>query len=276
MGFLRRCYRTLASNKMALAGGLIVVSVVLLAALYPLVGPYDPLEMSVRESFQPPSWAHPLGTDSFGRDQFARIAHAFQMDLLITLAALALALVLGVPLGLISGFYGNVIDNVIMRLLDIIMAFPPIVLAIAIIAAVGPNTHNVALIIGLVYAPIFARITRGQTLIIKNEEYVAAAKSMGRSSWGTLYRHVLPNGLHVITAQAMLQASFAILTISALSFLGLGIQPPDPSLGVLLKDGIAFMHYAAWLSVLPGFAIFYISLGLNLTGEGLIKLKTPR
>lgn len=269
--FLRRLIR----NKMAALGILILLSVALFAVFYPLVGPYDPLKMSVTETFNGPTTDHYFGTDSYGRDLFTRVAYAFRTDLLITALALLMSLTLGIPLGLISGFYSSLVDNVIMRILDIIMAFPVILLAIAIIAALGPNTRNLTLIIGFVYAPIFARITRGQTLSIKNEEYVQAALALGRSSFSTLFRHVLPNSLPVIIAQALLQASFAILTISALSFLGLGVQPPEPSLGILLKNGIQFMQFALWLSIFPGLAIFYISLGLNLAGEGIIKSARP-
>ncbi len=270
MRWLKRLLRAARRNKMTAAGLLILLAVVVVITLYPVLGGYNPLSMSVTESFQGASPAHWFGTDSYGRDLFARVVHAYRTDLAITAAALVMSLTLGVPLGLISGFYGNVVDNVIMRVLDIVMAFPVILLAIAIIAALGPNMRNVVLIIGFVYAPIFARVARGQTLALKNEEYVLAARAMGRSGLATLFRHVLPNSLPILSAQALLQASFAILAISALSFLGLGVQPPQPSLGLLLRDGIGFMHYAVWMSIYPGLAIFVVSLGLNLAGEGAL------
>lgn len=267
--------RKLLRNKMATFGFFILVSVTLFAGIYPLLSPHDPTAMT-GAPFGDPSADYWLGTDSYGRDQMVRMSLAFRTDLMVTLAALALALLIGIPLGLASGFFGNIIDNIIMRFLDIIMAFPVIVLSIAIIATMGKSTQNVGIVIGLVYAPIFARIVRGQTLVLKNEEYVHAAKAMGRSSITTLFRHILPNSFQVIAAQTMLQASFGILTISALSFFGLGVQPPEPSLGVMLKDGINFTDYAPWLSIFPGFAIFYVSLGLNMAGEGLIKATSPK
>ncbi len=267
--------RKLLRNKMATFGFFILVSVTLFAGIYPLLSPHDPTAMT-GAPFGDPSADYWLGTDSYGRDQMVRMSLAFRTDLMVTLAALALALLIGIPLGLASGFFGNIADNIIMRFLDIIMAFPVIVLSIAIIATMGKSTQNVGIVIGLVYAPIFARIVRGQTLVLKNEEYVHAAKAMGRSSMTTLFRHILPNSFQVIAAQTMLQASFGILTISALSFFGLGVQPPEPSLGVMLKDGINFTDYAPWLSIFPGFAIFYVSLGLNMAGEGLIKATSPK
>ncbi len=270
-----RLLRRLRRNRMVALGFLILLSVAAVALLYPELSPHKPTSIS-RDIYQGPSAEHWLGTDSLGRDLMTRIAVAFRTDLLVTLAALALALAIGIALGLASGFYGTLTDNVIMRLLDIVMAFPVVVLSVAVIAALGKSTENVAIVIGLVYAPIFARIVRGQTLVLKNEEYVHAARALGRSSFSTLVRHILPNSFQVIAAQTMLQASFGILTISALSFLGLGVQPPQPSLGVLLKDGIDFTTQAPWLSIFPGFAIFYVSLGLNLAGEGLISLTNPK
>jgi len=271
----RRIIRKLLHNKMEAFGFFVLLTVVLIAGLYPFVSSHNPTLMT-GTPFGAPSSENWLGTDSYGRDQLVRMALALRTDLMVTLGALTLALMIGVPLGLASGFFGSIADNVIMRLLDVVMAFPVIILSIAIIATLGKSTQNVGLVIGLVYAPIFARIVRAQTLVLKNEEYVHAAKAMGRSSIATLYRHILPNSFQVIAAQTMLQASFSILTISALSFFGLGVQPPQPSLGVMLKDGINFTDYAPWLSIFPGFAIFYVSLGLNLAGEGLIKATSPK
>ena len=225
---------------------------------------------------QGPSLSHPFGTDELGRDVLSRVLIAARASLLVGLVSVGIALTAGVVLGLVAGFYGRRVDDVVMRLMDMLFAFPAILLAIAILAVLGPGIVNVMIAIGVVYTPIFARITRASVLSVREEVYVRAARSLGVGDLRLLRLHVLPNVLAPIIVQTSLSLAFAILSEAALSFLGLGVQPPDPSWGRMLLEGRGFVEQAWWMGVFPGIAIFVTVLSFNVVGDALRDALDPR
>jgi len=249
--------------------------VVLAAAFGPLLSPYDPVAQSIRERFQGPSPAHPLGTDNFGRDTLARVLHAYRTSVGVSLGAVGLATVLGGLIGLLAAYFGGWVDRLLMRLMDVLLAFPIILLAIAILAVLGPGSFNTGLAIGIVYTPIFARLARGPALTVLKWDYVAAARALGSSPARLLARHVTPNIVAPIMVQVTLSLSTAILVEASLSFLGLGTQPPTPSLGLMLSESRNYLLLSPWVSVFSGLAILVASLGFNLFGDGLRDLLDP-
>jgi len=271
----RGFFARLARNPVGMIGFVLSVIVVLAAALGPLLSPYDPVAQSIRERFQGPSAAHLLGTDNFGRDTLSRVLHAYRTSVGVSLGAVGLATVLGSLIGLLAAFFGGWVDRILMRLMDVLLAFPIILLAIAILAVLGPGAANTGLAIGIVYTPIFARLARGPALTVLNWDYVAAARALGSSPVRLLARHVAPNILAPVMVQVTLSLSTAILVEASLSFLGLGTQPPIPSLGLMLSESRNFMLLSPWVSVFSGLAILVASLGFNLFGDGLRDLLDP-
>src|SRR5690554_146847 len=271
----RGFFTRLARNPVGLIGFVLSLIVVLAAAFGPLLSPYDPVAQSIRERFQGPSPAHPLGTDNFGRDTLARVLHAYRTSVGVSLGAVGLATVLGGLIGLLAAYFGGWVDRLLMRLMDVLLAFPIILLAIAILAVLGPGSFNTGLAIGIVYTPIFARLARGPALTVLNWDYVAAARALGSSPVRLLARHVAPNILAPVMVQVTLSLSTAILVEASLSFLGLGTQPPIPSLGLMLSESRNFMLLSPWVSVFSGLAILVASLGFNLFGDGLRDLLDP-
>jgi peptide/nickel transport system permease protein len=271
-GFTRRFVR---QTGVPLAGTIILL--VVLAALFaPLIAPYDPIDTAPRESLLSPSADHLLGTDQLGRDVFSRIVYGSRVSILVGIIAVGVAIVAGVPLGLISGYFGGLVDHAIMRAMDAIIAFPALVLALAIVGAVGPGTFQIMVAIGISSIPLYARLTRGQVLAIREQDYIEAARSLGMSNARLLWRHVLPNSLSPLIVQASLGVAFAILAEAGLSFLGVGVQPPSPTWGGMLSQALPLIERASHLSIFPGLAIFITVLAINMLGDALRDVLDPR
>ncbi len=272
----RQILEALFANKLAVAA-LVVLALLAIAAIFGrALAPYEINQVNVTDRLQPPSGEHWFGTDELGRDVFSRVLAAARVSVQVGLIAVGIALVAGVSLGLVAGFYGGRVDDVVMRAMDMLFAFPAILLAMAILAVLGPGFVNAMIAIGIVYTPIFARITRASVLTIREEVFVRAARSLGASDLRLLRLHVLPNVLGPIIVQTSLSLAFAILSEAALSFLGLGIQPPDPSWGRMLFEGRGFVEQAWWMGVFPGLAIFVTVLSFNLVGDALRDALDPR
>lgn len=262
--------RTAARSKAVLIGGIIVLAVVLAAIFAPLFSTHDPYEMNVKDRLlEPLEGGHLLGTDQFGRDLYTRILYGARVSLEVGIVSVSLALVIGVTLGLISGYYGGWIDTVIMRFVDIVLSFPVLLLAIAFVAALGPGIENVIIALALVYWTSYARLVRATVLSIKEEEYVQAARTIGSSDFRIIVYNILPNCLAPIIVVATLGLGQAIVAEATLSFLGLGIQPPESSWGWTLAFGMKFLQDAPHLSIYPGVAIMLTVLGFNLLGDGI-------
>lgn len=273
---LQRALARFRRHRLALFG-LALLGLLLLCALMPnRLAPYDPLLMEMTDRLQAPSMAHLFGTDDFGRDIFSRVIHGARISLQVGVIAVGIAATIGITLGLIAGYFGGWIDATIMRIMDVIFAFPAILLAISIMALLGPSTFNVMIAIGIVYIPIFARIVRGSTLSIKELDYVEAARASGSTPSRILWTHIFPGTLGAITVQTTLSLAYAILAEAALSFLGLGTQPPEPSWGSMLSFGRDWIREAPWFSFFPGLMIFVTVLSLNVVGDGLNDALDPR
>lgn len=258
------------------AAGLgVVVLLVILALLGPQLAPYGPNAVDVTRALQPPSMEHWFGTDDLGRDVLSRVVLAARVSLQVSLISVSIALVVGVVLGLVAGYFRGWADTVIMRVVDVVFAFPIMLLAIAIVAVLGPGVTTATVAIGVVYVPVFARVTRASALALREEPYVRAAAAIGAGPLRIMRTHVLPNVSAPVIVQTSLSLAFAILSEAALSFLGLGVQPPQPSWGRMLFDGKGFTD-AWWMSVFPGLAIFVTVLAFNLVGDGLRDVLDPR
>jgi len=249
---------------------------VALALLAPLISPYDPNLQTWSAVRQPPSALHWFGTDDLGRDLLARVIYGARASLLAGAISVTIALVIGVPLGLLSGYRGGFIDALISRITDAMLACPFLILAIALAAFLGPSLGNAMIAIGISATPIFIRLTRGQVMAVKVEDYVEAARAMGNPPWRIALFHILPNILPALLVQATLSIAAAIIAEAALSFLGLGQQPPAPSWGSMLNAAQRFLTNAPWIAIWPGLAIFLVVLSLNLVGDGLRDALDPR
>lgn len=257
--------------------GLCIISILILTAIFaPVIATHSPTEQSIIDRYQAPSSEYLLGSDELGRDIFSRIVYGSRISIQIGVIAVGIALIVGVLLGGVAGYFGRWIDQIIMRVIDIMMAFPSILLAIALVAVLGPSLRNAMIAIGIVGVPQFARIVRSAVLSVKEMEYVEAAKAIGAKNGRVLMRHVLPNCLAPIIVQATLSIGTAILDAAGLSFLGLGAQPPTPEWGAMLSDGRAALQNAPWVVAFPGLAIFFVVLGFNLFGDGLRDALDPR
>jgi len=265
-----------AKHAMSAAGLIVVLGLLGVALVAPTLAPYDPLAMQARARFARPAPAHPLGTDQFGRDILSRVVYGTRVSLGVGVGAVAIALAIGTVLGSLAAMREGAMDSAIMRSMDVLLAFPAILLALALIAVLGSKPRNVVLAIGLVYIPIFARTARAAVLTIKYREFVDATRALGRAEWATYLRHILPNAAGPILVQATLGISTAILAEAALSFLGVGTQPPTPSWGGMLSESRAFMEVAPWTALFPGLAIMLAVLGFNLLGDGLRDYMDPR
>ena len=257
--------------------GLALVLVFLgVTGLAPWLAPYDPIHADFANVLAPPSWPHPFGTDDIGRDILSRVIYGSRISLSAGLAPVLFALAVGLPLGLLAGYAGGTIDNVLMRAVEVILAFPTLVLALGITAILGPKLSHALLAIGLVFVPNFARLIRGQVLSVRENDFVTAARALGGSDTRVVLQHVLPNCVAPLLVQSSFAISFAILVEAALSFLGLGTQPPTPSWGIMLSQGRGYLEQAPWLGAFPGLAIFLTVLGFNLMGDGLRDALDPR
>jgi peptide/nickel transport system permease protein len=278
VGLLRR----LARRRTALFGLAVVAAVALTAILAPLVSPFDPLEQDIGQRLREPGWqdahgrVHPLGTDHLGRDILARIIYGSRVALLVGIAAVAISGVLGLMIGLVAGYFGGRVDDFFMRLADIQLAVPFILLAIAIIGVLGPSLQNIIIVIGVSSWVVYARVVRGEVLSIREREFVQAAIALGGRNGRIVLRHVLPNAFTPWLVVATLDMARVIVLESALSFLGLGVQPPTPTWGGMLADGRVYLSTAWWLATFPGLAILVTVLGINLFGDGLRDTLDPR
>jgi peptide/nickel transport system permease protein len=260
---------TLRRSNRTLIGLAIVLIVVALTLLAPVIGRYDPNFGDFDNILGRPTTAHIFGTDNFGRDVFTRVLYGYRVSMLVGVVSVLVAVAAGAPLGLLAGYFGNLVDNLIMRPLDLLMSFPAILLAITLIAVFGTKTSVTILALALIYFPIMARVLRGSVITVRGEEYVDAARAIGAKPLRVMLRHVLPNSLGPLIVQASISMGIAILIEAALSFIGLGTQPPDPSLGGMLAEGRDFMREAPWVVTFPGLAIVLAVLGFNLLGDGL-------
>lgn len=268
-------WRQLRQNRMAFVGVVIVIFMFFTAILAPLYN-LDPGAIDITERLLPPGWGHPLGTDDLGRDVLARILYGARISLLVGFVAVGIASVIGIFVGALAGFYGTWVDAVLMRFVDIMLCFPTFFLILAVIAFLDPSIWNIMIIIGLTGWMGVARLVRAEFLSLRERDFVVAAQSIGVSDKGLIFRHILPNALSPVIVSATLGVAGAILTESALSFLGIGVQPPTPSWGNMLIAGKQTLGSAWWLSVFPGMAILITVLGYNLLGEGLRDALDPR
>ncbi len=257
--------------------GIIIVSILIFTALFAkFISPYDPIQQDLTNRLQPPSLKHLFGTDELGRDVFSRMIFSTRVSLSVGIIAVSIATVIGTILGLISGYYGGKIDLIIMRLVDIMLCFPTFFLILMVISFMKPSIYNIMVVIGLTSWPGLARYVRGEVLSIKEREYVLSAKLAGLGTSRILFVHILPNVIVPVIVTFSLGIGSAILTESALSFLGLGVQPPNPSWGNILTSGKDYIHIAWWLSLFPGMAIFITVVGFNFLAEGLRILLNPK
>lgn len=269
--------RQLRRDKMAILGALFLLTVILISLLAPFLSPQDPLETDLSQRLLPPgSPQHPLGTDDLGRDMLSRLIWGGRISLLVGFAAVLWAMLFGVAVGLVAGFYGGWLDSLAMRAIDILMAFPAILLAIAIVASLGPGLFNTMIAVAIVGIPYYARIARGSILSLREQEFVQAARVVGASNWRIVARHILPNSLAPLIVAATLDVGWMIMAAAGMSFLGLGAQPPMAEWGVMLSEGRKFIRHAPHASILPGLAIFLVVLALNLLGDGLRDALDPR
>ena len=257
--------------------GLTILGLLILAALFaPVITSYDPIAIDPPKRLQPPSGEHWLGTDHFGRDIFTRVVYGARISLPVGLIAVTIAAVSGALFGLIAGYYGKAVDAVVMRLMDVMLAFPGIMLALLVVAILGPSLRNVMIAVGIGSIPRFTRLIRGSVLSARENVYVEAARVIGAPDAVILYRHILPNVISPVIVLATLSVGTAILSAAGLSFLGLGAQPPDPEWGAMLADGRQFLRSQWWVSTMPGIAIAITVLSVNLAGDGLRDILDPR
>jgi peptide/nickel transport system permease protein len=272
----RRLLRPLVANRLVMSGTIVSILLGVLALGAGVVAPYDPVSQNIANAFAPPSLEHPFGTDRFGRDVLSRTIHGSRISLGVGFTSVAIAAVVGSVLGMLAAFLGGWRDNVISRIVDVLFAFPAMVLAIGIAALLGPGIRNAMVAISIVYAPVFFRVARGATLTERNKDYVDAARALGTSTSRIMRRHVFPNILSPLLVQASVTMALAILIESYLSYLGLGTQPPHPSWGTMLNEGRPFLELAPWTSIFPGAAIMLSVVAFNLLGDGLRDVFDPR
>jgi peptide/nickel transport system permease protein len=271
-----RVWRRLRRNPTAMAGGVIVLLFLAIAIAAPLLAPYEPNVSSWLTVRKPPTAAHWMGTDDVGRDVMSRLIHGSRASLSAGTISVAIALLIGVPLGVLAGFYGGWLDAVISRVTEAVLACPFLILAIALAAFLGPSLTNAMIAIGISAAPIFVRLARGQVLSVKTEDYVQGARAVGCSDARIILRYILPNIFPPLLVQSTLTIATAIIAEASLSFLGLGQQPPDPSWGSMLNTAKNFITQAPWMAIWPGVAIFVVVFGFNILGDGLRDALDPR
>jgi len=272
----RRALRRLFKRKGAVVGLAVIAAFIVIAVFAPLVSPYDPIATSWSLVRKAPSAQHWLGTDDLGRDILARVIYGARASLMAGAISVGIALAIGVPFGLLAGYRGGFVDALISRITDAVLACPFLILAIALAAFLGPSLGNAMIAIGISATPIFIRLTRGQVMSVKVEDYVEAARAMGNPPWRIALFHILPNILPALLVQATLSIAAAIIAEAALSFLGLGQQPPAPSWGSMLNSAQRFLTSAPWMAIWPGLAIFLVVLSFNLVGDGLRDALDPR
>lgn len=268
--------KRLARHRLALLGAVLVLGFLILAIFAPKISPHDPYKFSLRNKLLPPSAAYPLGTDELGRDMLSRIIHGTRVSLMMAVISVAIGFFLGTPVGAVSGFYGGVFDILVQRLVDILMAFPGILLAIVVVAILGPGLWNAMLAVGITFIPTYVRVVRGAVLELRDKEFVEAAKALGAGGIRIIWRHILPNCVAPIIVLSTLQMASAILWASGLGYLGLGAQPPTPEWGTMLGRSQTYVRVAPHVAIFPGLAIALAVLGFNLLGDGLRDALDPR
>lgn len=271
-------WRRLRRDRMAMLGLAILIVMIVLALLADFIADYDTavIGMNMRERLQTPSRAHWFGTDGYGRDVFARIVHGSRLSLSLSILAMAAAVAVGSLIGAVAGYYGGRVDNLLMRFMDILLAIPPMLMSISIVAALGHSMINLMIALSLAYIPVFARVIRSSILSVKGQEFIEAAKACGTSDARIIARHIIPNAIGPIIVQATLAMGSTILIISSLSFMGMGIQPPQPEWGTMLYEGRDLIRTSPYLVIFPGIAIALAVLSLNLLGDGLRDALDPR
>ena len=273
---IKEIFKRFKTNRMAVFG-LVVIILLILCALFPsVVAPYGYDDQNLSEQFIAPCLAHPFGTDNFGRDILSRVIYGCRISLLIGLISVSISCVLGVILGCIAGYYGNKVDNLVMRFIDIMLAIPQMLLAMSIVAALGIGTENLILAIAIGSVPGYARIVRGSILSVKGQEYIEAARSIGASDFRIITRHIVPNCLAPIIVQATMSIASAILSTASMSFIGLGIEPPTPEWGSMLSAGRAYLRDHWFVVTFPGIAIMLTVFAFNLFGDGLRDALDPK
>jgi len=271
--------KILFRNKLSVIGLSIILLLVFVAIFAPFLAPYPEQakgEPNLKERLQPPSWKHPFGTDHMGRDIFSRVIYGARTSLLIGFSVVSIALVIGLSLGLIAGYFGGKFDLLIMRVTDVFLAFPPLLLALLIASTLGRGLMNAILALAISWWPWYTRLARGMAISVKNRPYVEAAKAMGVADWKIMIRHILPNSVSPLIVQATMDIGSAILEAAALSFLGLGVQPPTPDWGLMISEGKNYFLNYWWYPVFPGLAIFVTVIAFNLLGDAIREVIDPR
>jgi peptide/nickel transport system permease protein len=271
-----RLWRRVRNSTGVRIGASILIVLVMLTISASLLTSYDPVKVNSKESTQPPNGIHPFGTDNFGRDILTRVLYGGRISLQVGVISVALASVIGTLLGLLAAYYGRWVDSLIMRFIDVLLAFPSILLALSIVAVLGRSLPNVMLAVGISTIPIYTRIVRGSALAVKATDYVAAAHVIGCPAWRVMLHHILPNVLAPIIVITTNGVAGAIIAGAALSFLGLGVQPPTPEWGIMLSEGRAYLRSAWWITTFPGLAIMLTVMAINLMGDGLRDILDPR
>jgi peptide/nickel transport system permease protein len=275
-GQLETIVRQLRRNRGAVLGLILIIMLTMIAVTAPWIAPYDPLEQSIREALQPPSAEHVFGTDDIGRDMLSRIIYGARISLRVGLISVAIGSIIGTTAGIVSGFYGGAVDNVIMRVTDVLAAFPGMLLALTVIAVLGPGLFNAMIAVGVGSIPSYTRIARGSTMSIRNCAYVESARAVGCGDRRIMARYILPNVLPPLIVIVTLGVAGAILTASGLSFLGLGARPPTPEWGAMLSSGRTYLRRSPWVAVFPGLAITITVVSINLLGDGLRDALDPK
>ncbi|GGH33669.1 nickel transporter permease [Paenibacillus segetis] len=272
----RDAWKAYRKNKIAMIGLIMIVLFIVIAILAPLIAPYDYKAQELSSRLKPPSWAHLFGTDDLGRDLLSRVLYGARISLWVGAFSVLGSIIMGTLLGILAGYYGRWIDMIISRVFDILLAFPSILLAIAIVAILGPSLQNALYAIAIINIPTYGRLVRARVLSLKSEEFITAARAIGMKNSGILIRHILPNSLTPIIVQGTLGIATAIIEAAALGFLGLGAQPPAPEWGKMLSDSRQFIQTAPWTVIFPGVSIMLTVLAFNLMGDGLRDAMDPR
>ena len=268
--------RTFKNNKTSAVGLIMSITIVLVALFAPWISPYDPIAQDMNIQHAPPGWEHPFGTDSYGRDQFSRILWGARVSLVVGTLSVLFAMAAGIPLGMIGGYTGGRIDNLINRFIDMFMSFPIVILGLLVLAIMGPGLIKIVIAIALAITPRIARLARGSTLAIKGKEFIEAARAIGQNNLKIMFIHILPNILGDLLVMGTLWVATAIIVEASLSFIGLGVRPPTPSWGAMIREGLDQLTNAPWLSFFPGLAIFLSVFSFNLIADGLRDISDPK